>query len=326
MNRPVRRVAGVALILGSLLIGGLPALAQQPATDDDGLPPVPDPGIQARGPVHEAFAQPSEMMAGPGPVIPRRPPNPVPEVPAEQKPEGDVIWIPGYWAWDGERGEFLWVSGVWRLPPPNRRWMPGAWSAVKGGWQWSPGFWAPQGADVPADLLPPPDSLDNGPSSPAPDDNSFYIPGTWLYRSQGYVWRPGCWAPFQPGWTWTPACYSWTPSGAVFVDGYWDYPLESRGLLFAPVCFTQPLWQTPGWCYQPAYCVTPEALISSLFVGPGGRGFWFGDYYGGAWRSAGFRPWFSARAAGSLFSYYRWWNRGNPGWARGLEAVFHGRG
>ena len=52
---------------------------------------------------------------------------------------------------------------------------------------------------------------------------------------------------------WIGAALRWTPAGYVFVDGYWDYPLEDRGLLFAPVYFKQPLWRNPDWCYQPSY-------------------------------------------------------------------------
>ena len=35
-----------------------------------------------------------------------------------------------------------------------------------------------------------------------------------------------------------PAHYVWAPRGYVFVDGYWDYSLGRRGVLFAPVSFS----------------------------------------------------------------------------------------
>jgi hypothetical protein len=198
------------------------------------------------------------------------------------------------------------------------------WNEVEGGWQWTAGYWAPENADEVPYLPQPPASLDVGPSVPAPDDNSFYNPGCWLYRNERYVWRPGFWVPFQPGWVWTPSSYCWTPRGWVFVEGFWDRPLEDRGVLFAPVVFNRPLWQTPGWAFRPSYAVAPSALTGPLFVGPG-AGFWFGNYYGTAWRTAGFRPWFAAPSAGSLYAYYGWRNRANAGWARGLATTFDGR-
>src|SRR5207244_8484655 len=92
--------------------------------------------VQARGPVHEAFAQPVIRGQGPSPVIAKKPPEPINELPAEQRPEAEhVEWITGYWAWDEDRGDFLWVSGLWRVPPPQHHWMPGYWHQVEGGWE-----------------------------------------------------------------------------------------------------------------------------------------------------------------------------------------------
>src|SRR5437763_31716 len=84
-------------------------------------------------------------------------------------------------------------------------------------------------------------------AQPAPDDNASYIPGSWVYRDTRWLWRPGYWTSFQLGRVWNPAHYLWTPGGYVFVDGYWDYPLEDRGLIFAPVVFRQPLYLDPGY-------------------------------------------------------------------------------
>src|SRR5688500_17944976 len=68
----------------------------------------------ARGPVHEAFAEASDSVASAGVLVPKEPPEPVEEVPPDERPEGDnVVWVPGYWAWDEEGEDFLWVSGFW---------------------------------------------------------------------------------------------------------------------------------------------------------------------------------------------------------------------
>ena len=89
------------------------------------------PGTQVltRGPVHEAFAEMISYNPEPGIVVTKTPPDPIEEVPPEERPEGDnVAWIPGYWAWDDERNDFLWVSGTWRALPPGREWMSGYWA------------------------------------------------------------------------------------------------------------------------------------------------------------------------------------------------------
>src|SRR5258708_7052034 len=105
-------------LLGLSLAFGRPVLAQD----------APD-GVeaQARGPIHEGYASPVDGQPAPGRIVDRQPPEPIEEVPAEQKPEGDnVQWISGYWAWDDARSDFLWVSGFWRVPPPGRAWVPGS--------------------------------------------------------------------------------------------------------------------------------------------------------------------------------------------------------
>src|SRR6266542_6095247 len=60
--------------------------------------------VLTHGPVHEAFAQPGTGKLAAAGVVRKQPPQPLPELPPEQKPEGaNVMWIPGYWAWDDER-------------------------------------------------------------------------------------------------------------------------------------------------------------------------------------------------------------------------------
>ena len=92
------------------------------------LPPVPQ-GVEvlARGPVHEAFATPT-TEAVPTKPAPKEPPRPLDEMPPAEKPEGNVTWIAGYWAWDDDKNDYLWVSGTWRVAPPNRGWA--RWSSA----------------------------------------------------------------------------------------------------------------------------------------------------------------------------------------------------
>src|SRR4051812_47032276 len=130
-------------LLAVMAVGLLAALPAVQGQGFDSPPPVPDGGEgEARGPVHEAVAEPSEGPPGPGPLVNREPPTVVEEVPPDLKPEGDhVLWIPGYWGWDDERSDYLWVSGFWRNVPPSRRWVPGSWQRVSAGYQWVHGYW-----------------------------------------------------------------------------------------------------------------------------------------------------------------------------------------
>jgi len=198
--------------------------AQQNA--DDGVEPL------TRGPLHEAFAEPTVATSHPGPIVPRQPPEPIQEMPPDQKPEGNnVQWLPGYWMFDDERADFLWVSGFWRDMPPDRTWVPGYWvQADDQGWQRVVGYWQTvQQTEV--EYLPqPPQNIDAGPSTPAPSVDAVYAPGCWVYHETRYLWRPGFWITVQPGWVYTPAAYNWTPAGYIFSEGYWDYPLEQRGV------------------------------------------------------------------------------------------------
>src|SRR4029077_8213631 len=70
--------------------------------------------VLARGPIHEAFTQAALTKPEPGPVVPKKPPDPIKEVPPEVKPKGkNVQWLPGYWAWDPDKKDSVWVSGCW---------------------------------------------------------------------------------------------------------------------------------------------------------------------------------------------------------------------
>jgi hypothetical protein len=240
-----------------------------------------------------------------------------------------VQWIPGYWAWDNDRNDFVWVSGIWRAEPPDRQWVPGHWDQMNGGWQWTPGFWTVQQQNQVEYLPEPPAPPEAVASTPAPDANSVYVPGNWVFRDTRYVWRAGYWVNYRPGWIWIPAHYVWTPAGYVYVEGYWDYQLDRRGLLFAPVYFTQRLWTRPSWFFQPTYCVEPQTLLTALFIRRGFPSYYFGDYFEPAYRRSGFVSWIDYRynrvGYDPLYSYYRWRHRDNPDWDRGLRTLYAAR-
>jgi len=335
-----------AAILGSALMvaGRTPtAPAQQslppphtaPDASPDAAPAETQPGVEVlgRGPVHEAFAQPTATDPKPGPEVPKAPPAPINEVPPSDKPEGpNVEWIPGYWSWDADRNDYLWVSGMWRAAPPNRHWVSGTWVKEDTSFRWIHGYWDAVQPNRASQVVeqPPPASLEQGPSAPAPNDNSVYVPGCWVHTETGYRWRPGFWTTAQTDWVWNPDQYYWTPAGYQFVRGYWDYPFEDRGTLFAPVAFDSSV-SLAGFTYYPQYVVSYPGLFDSLFVNPLYRSYYFGDYYGRNYLGLGFYPWFSwgygYRHYDPLWHHHDWYSRryGNGNWYNGYRTAYDAR-
>ncbi len=286
----VRRVFESGLVTGLLaLAGGFTldsacfAQARLPAPASEGIE------VLTRGPVHEAFAGALASDPQPGLVIQTRPPQAIEELPPDQRPEGDnVTWIPGYWAWDDERSDFLWVSGVWRNLPPGRQWVPGYWAQADAEYQWTSGYWADAQVNEIEYLPEPPATVEVGPSTAAPAADQTWVSGCWVWQENRYAWRPGFWAASQPGWLWTPAHYVSTPRGYVFVDGYWDYPVARRGLLFAPVYFSSANYSQRGFSYSPTSVINPGTFIDNWFVRPQYQHSYFGDYGAANYRTAGY--------------------------------------
>lgn len=290
------------------------------------------PGVEvlARGPVHEAFAEALVNQPQPSPVVPRQPPLVVNELPAEQKPVGNgVQWIPGYWAWDDDRLDFVWVSGLWRLPPPGRQWLPGHWNPAGTRWQWVAGFWAPLEQQVAFTYLPPPPPvLDGPPLTPPPGPNYSFVSGTWVYHESRYVWRPGYWVPQDPNWVWVPGHHLWTPAGYLFVDGYWDYALHQRGLLFAPVALDLRARTQPAFVYQPRYVVEGDGFSGALFVRPASRHYYFGDYFEARYQGLGYTAWFDVRVGGAydpLFGHCRAQQPDRRVWEHDIRELYAAR-
>jgi hypothetical protein len=117
-----------------------------------------------RGVVHEAYAQPVVFNPQASEIVTQEPPQPIEELPPEEKPAGDnVEWIPGYWSWDDEANHYVWVSGIWRAVPPGSIGVPGYWSTVEGGHQWVSGFWRAEQSEELEYLPEPPASVERGP-------------------------------------------------------------------------------------------------------------------------------------------------------------------
>ena len=283
---------GVVLLVFSwfLLCGSLPAVLAQ-----DELPPeIDSDGVQTltRGPVHEAFASPTIADPKPGLVVPKAPPADIKEQPPEYQPDGqNVQWFPGYWAWDEDRDDYIWISGAWRDPPPGRRWVPGYWAEVEGGFQWIAGFWIAEQTEEMEYHKPPPASLEQGPTTASPGDDYFYIPGNWVSVNNDYQWSPGYWAPYREDWVYVQPHWVWTPSGCVFIPGYYDWRLPRRGQIFAPIYVTPVVYSRPTYYYTPRCVINTSNLFVHLWVRDSYSHYYFGNYYGPTYVNRQFTPW-----------------------------------
>jgi hypothetical protein len=263
-------------------------------------------------------------------VAPKAPPAAIEEVPPEQQLEGaNVAWIPGYWAWDDERNDFLWVSGIWRDLPPGRQWVPGYWGKSEQGFQWTSGYWANAQMSEVEYLPEPPATAEVGPNIPAPSADDIWLPGCWVWRDGRYAWRPGYWATVQPDWDWVPAHYVWAPRGYVFVDGYWDYSIGRRGVLFAPVYFNAGVYSRRGFSYSPSTVIDLGVFANHLFLRPTYQHYYFGDYYAANYRGAGFYPSYSYNSGrygyDPIYAHDRWQHRQDNGWEQRQQADFENR-
>ncbi len=328
-NVPAHTIWPWGLAFGVMVLLGLNAgmaSGQAPPPDKD----VPGAQVLTRGPVHEAFAGVVAYNPAPGVVTTKAPPAPIEEMPPEEKPEGDnVTWIPGYWGWDDERSDFLWVSGTWRALPPGRQWMAGYWAKNAQGHQWTSGYWADAAVREATYLPPPPATVEVGPNIAAPSPDYAWTPGCWIWYQQRYAWRPGYWVQGRADWDWTPAHYVWTPRGYICVGGFWDYPVERRGVLFAPVYFEPAVYVQHGYYYSPTIAIDLGVFSDHLFLRPYYHHYYFGDYYAPSYFSGGFYASFSFQSGrhgyDPIYSHHRWQHRGDRDWEHHAAASYQHR-
>ncbi|HEY3242431.1 MAG TPA: YXWGXW repeat-containing protein [Phycisphaerae bacterium] len=299
------------------------AVQRSQADDEDGVQ------VLTRGPVHEAFAETVTFDPDPGIAVKHGPPDPIEEIAPDQRPEGrNVTWIPGYWAWDDERNDFLWVSGIWRALPPGRQWVCGYWGKSRQGFQWTSGYWADAQASEIEYLPEPPETVETGPNVDAPSADYTWIPGCWVWYDGRYAWRSGYWERVQPNWVWVPDHYVWAPRGYVFVEGYWDYAVGRRGVLFAPVYFDARVRARPSFSYSPATVIDLAVFTDHLFVRPRYQHYYFGDYYAPSYQDAGIYASFSFHNDNSydpIYAQQRWQHRSDRDWAQRVLTDFTNR-
>ncbi|MEO6181597.1 MAG: hypothetical protein ABIP71_00515, partial [Verrucomicrobiota bacterium] len=262
--------------------------------------------------------------------VSKAPPAVIEEMPPEERPEGDnVTWIPGYWTWDDERSDFLWVSGTWRALPPGREWMAGYWGQTAQGYQWTSGYWADATAQDTTYLPAPPATVEVGPNIAAPSADYGWTPGCWIWYQGRYAWRPGYWVQGRADWDWCPAHYVWTPRGYIFVGGFWDYPVERRGVLFAPVYFESDVYAQRGYFYSPSIVIDLGVFTDHLFLRPHYHHYYFGDYYAPSYYQGGFYASFSFQSSrygyDPIYSHQRWEHRRDREWEHRVEASYQHR-
>lgn len=69
-------------------------------------------------------------------------PPPLPVYVQSPIPAPGYIWVPGYWAWDGNG--YYWVPGTWVQPPyVGALWTPGYWGWAGGVYVFHRGYWGP---------------------------------------------------------------------------------------------------------------------------------------------------------------------------------------
>ncbi|MES2475372.1 MAG: hypothetical protein V4640_06305 [Verrucomicrobiota bacterium] len=312
----------VAIAIAGAMAGAESVTAQR-ADSDSGME------VLTRGPVHEAFAETVVFDPTPGIIIDRQPPELIEELMPDQRPVGsNVEWIPGYWGWDEDQNDFLWISGIWRNLPPGRQWIPGYWAAQDQSYQWTSGYWQDATTSEVSYLPEPPRSVEAGPNVVAVSSNQTWIPGNWLYQENRYAWRAGYWVDARPDWSWTPSYYRWTRRGYIYVDGYWDYPVRNRGVIFAPVRFGRSYISQASFSYSPVTVITLSVFTNHLFLRPSYGHYYFGDYYEPRYRDnyyASYSYNSGRRGYDPIFSHHRWEHRNDQNWMEDRRNYFEYR-
>ncbi len=326
----------VFAVIGVLLLVAT-AAAQPPLAAPSEAGPVAADGSGGeieeltRGIVHEAYAQPVVFNPQPSDVVVQAPPQPIEELPPEEKPAGDnVEWIQGYWSWDDDESHYVWVSGIWRAVPPGLDWVPGYWSTVEGGHQWVSGFWRAEQTEELEYLPEPPASVERGPALAPPSPDHVWVSGCWTWMDSRYLWRPGYWVVCRPGWVWVPARFVWTPFGYLHVDGYWDYALPRRGVIYAPIWFPRGPVVGHHYRYTPRVVIDVQVFSFHMFCRPARSVYCFGDYYEARYFDRGIYPGYAYHMSrygyDPLFAYHRWEHlRTEPNWHERVRADYRHR-
>ncbi len=180
--------------------------------------------LRAHAPVMTAPPPDAEIAAAP-------PPPPAEVQPPSPSPT--AAWLPGYWAWRGNR--HAWVAGRWAEPPqPGYAWEPPRWENRDGRWAFTEGRWnagappaptvvyeppPPPPIEVVVPAPPPPPRVEVRPPPPSPQ--AAWIAGYWQWNGGQHVWVGGRWSAPRKGYTWEPTRWEHTQAGWRSVAGHW---------------------------------------------------------------------------------------------------------
>ena len=157
-----------------------------------------------------------------GPPVPRMESPPVPPAP-------QYVWLPGYWAWRGNK--YVWLEGHWVLPPaPGYVWEPPRWENQGGAWVFYDGHWRPAAQPDPGYAYQPPpppvqpEVVETAPPPPIeeirppiPFGGAVWIDGYWHWSGVRFIWVGGRWSAPPSGYVWRP--YRWDRRE----DGRWQH-------------------------------------------------------------------------------------------------------
>ena len=150
-----------------------------------------------------------------------------------------------------------------------------------------------------------------------------------MWNEQRYDWSPGYWAQGRADWDWMPAHYVWSPRGYIYVDGYWDYSVQRRGMLFAPVYFDSGLYARSGYQYSPSIVLDLALFAENLFLRPNYHHYYFGDYYDRSYSRGGYFASYAYQnnrhGYDPIYSHQRWEHRQDQGWNHQMETNYQYR-
>jgi hypothetical protein len=70
-------------------------------------------------------------------------PPPPPLVEVIPAPRSGYVWVPGYYAWHGDR--HIWIRGRYVVERPGYAWVPDRWVQSGSRWSHQRGYWEPRG-------------------------------------------------------------------------------------------------------------------------------------------------------------------------------------
>lgn len=269
--------------------------------------------ILLRGTIHEAFAQPivsSNTLQAVTDIAPPQPLQQQVSAAASGAARG-MAFIDGYWSFNSVDGKYEWVSGILRRSPPGHHWMPGQWVKLENGFARIPGAWISDKVGKPIEVSNVPAVSKLAPEGVRPGADQFWVPGSFKIENGEAVQSAGHWARAAANtahWVWNPAHFIPTVNGAILVDGYWDFALGDRGVLFAPLRFDNTLdAQAAGRLASAVMLHAPKTFLH-LFVDPKTQQYLFGNFYGDLAGGSGLMSWVDFAKSGqgfdALFQHY----------------------